>query len=286
MSYTIRSTVRLLGTGVLAVAATLAACSDAGGATEPTGPQSVALRFAAEVNGQPFSCARSYPAVGTTNSTIQPLDFRFYVHNVRLVTRNGQEVPLTMPDNIWQRGGVALLDFENQTGTCTGGTADTNAVVSGTVPAGDYTRVRFTLGLPFALNHQDAATAPAPFNYTSLWWSWAGGYKFARLDFASTGQPQGWFIHLGSTGCNAAAGNQAPTTCTEPNRVEVALDNFDVARNVVVADVGRVVAQNNVDVNAGGARGCMSGLTDPECPAVLSAFGIAAGSAQRFFSMR
>jgi uncharacterized repeat protein (TIGR04052 family) len=277
---------RLLGTGALAVAATLAACSDNGNATEPAGPQPVALRFAAQVNGQAFSCTRSYPSVGTTNSTIQPLDFRFYVHNVRLVTRSGQEVPVTMPDNLWQRSGVALLDFENQTGTCTGGTADTNAIVSGTVPAGDYTRVRFTLGLPFALNHQDAATAPAPFNYTSLWWNWAAGYKFARLDFASTGQPQGWFIHLGSTGCNAAAGNQSPTTCTEPNRVEVTLDNFDVARNVIVADVGRVVAQNNVDVNAGGARGCMSGLTDPECPTVLSAFGIAAGSTQRFFSMR
>jgi uncharacterized repeat protein (TIGR04052 family) len=277
---------RTVGGGIALLATVLAACSETSTAIEPTGPQSITVRFAARVNGQPFRCTGSYASVGTSSSSIQPLDFRFYVHNIRLVTRGGQEVALAMPDNLWQRGGVALLDFENQTGTCTGGTADTNAVVTGTIPAGDYTALRFTLGLPFAVNHQDAATAAAPFNYTSLWWSWNGGYKFARLDFASTGQPQGWFIHLGSTGCNAVSGNQSPTLCTEPNRVEVALTGFDVSRNLVIADLGRLVAQNNVDINAGGARGCMSGLTDPECPAILSGFGIGAAAGQRFFSMQ
>jgi uncharacterized repeat protein (TIGR04052 family) len=285
MTFTSQS-LRTVGGGVALLATALAARSETSAASEPAGPEPVAVRFAARVNGQPFRCTGSYASVGTSNSSIQPLDFRFYVHNIRLVTRGGQEVALTMPDNLWQRGGVALLDFENQTGSCTGGTADTNAVVTGTIPVGDYTALRFTLGLPFAVNHQDAAMAATPLNYTSLWWSWNGGYKFARLDFASTGQPQGWFIHLGSTGCNAASGNQSPTTCSEPNRVEVSLAGFDVSRNVVVADLGRLVAQSNVDINAGGARGCMSGLTDPECPAILSGFGIGAPAGQRFFSMQ
>jgi uncharacterized repeat protein (TIGR04052 family) len=278
----------LVRTALVPLALAAVGCAE-DATTQPAGPQAVSVRFAARVNGQPFACTRTYTGVGSTNSTIQPLDFRFYVHNVRLVTRGGQEVPLTMTDNVWQRSGTALLDFENQTGSCTGGTADTNAVVVGTVPAGDYVGLRFTFGIPFAQNHQDAALAPAPFNYTSLWWNWNGGYKFARLDFASTGQPQGWFIHLGSTGCNAASGTQAPTACSEPNRVEVALTGFEASRNVVVADLGRLVAQSNVDQNLGGARGCMSGTTDPECPTVLAGFGIAVGTtpaAPRFFSMQ
>jgi hypothetical protein len=75
------------------------------------------------------------------------------------------------------------------------------------------------------------------------------------------------------------------TRCAEPNRVEVELAGFDPARNTVVADLGRLLSGSDVRVSAG-APGCMSGLADPECPAVLRGFGITvAGTpgAQNFF---
>jgi hypothetical protein len=78
-------------------------------------------------------------------------------------------------------------------------------------------------------------------------------------------------------------------TCTEANRPEYVLTGFDPARNVVVADLARLVATTDVSRDMGGAPGCMSGLTDPECRTILPAFGIPMGgapAAQTFFRVR
>ena len=102
----------------------------------------------------------------------------------------------------------------------------------------------------------------------------------------------GFVVHLGSTGCAAASRTTAPeATCANPNLVTVRLDNFDIASGVVVADIGKVLANANVDVNTPDtAPGCMSGLRDPECSEVLRAFGFAVGDtaplAQQFFHAR
>jgi hypothetical protein len=102
----------------------------------------------------------------------------------------------------------------------------------------------------------------------------------------------GFVVHLGSTGCAAASRTTAPkAACANPNLVTVRFENFDIASGVVVADIGKVLANANVDVNTPDtAPGCMSGLRDPECGAVLRAFGLAVGDAapvaQQFFHAR
>ena len=78
---------------------------------------------------------------------------------------------------------TALLDFENATGGCVNGTPDVNDRVTGTAPAGHYTGLRFTLGVPFNKNHTDLTTQPSPLNLTALAWVWNAGRKFARLRF-------------------------------------------------------------------------------------------------------
>lgn len=40
--------------------------------------QPVEIKFAAQVNGESFSCGESYKDVGTTKSIITPSDFRFF----------------------------------------------------------------------------------------------------------------------------------------------------------------------------------------------------------------
>ena len=94
-----------------AVALTLSACS-----TLPSPPtsQAVELKFAAQINGQPFACGQRYEGVGSTRSTITPSDFRMYVSEVKLVRQDGSTVPLQLAqDGVWQQQSVALLDFEN-----------------------------------------------------------------------------------------------------------------------------------------------------------------------------
>lgn len=293
----------------LAAVSLLAACSTVTPpAASSAGTQPVALRFAAQVNGQAFACGQSYAGVGTTRSTITPSDYRFYVSEVQLIDATGRAVPVTLiQDGTWQRDGVALLDFENASGPCRNGTAAMNSSVRGTVPAGRYTGLRFTVGVPFAANHGDPTTAPSPLNLTAMFWTWQAGYKFIKFDTATTGQPStaaaphaqgggdasGFSVHLGSTLCASPSRTQAPqAACGNPNRVTVQFDNFDAATQTVVADIGRVLAGANVDVNApGSSPGCMSFPKDADCPPVMGALGLAydgvpAPGPQRMFTVR
>ena len=272
--------------------------------------QPVDIKFTAQVNGQPFSCGQSYKDIGSTKSTITPSDFRFFVSEVELLDAQGRATALTLTqDKIWQVENVALLDFENATGPCRNGTVPTNTSVRGTVPSGKYTGVRFTLGVPFKLNHVDPTTAPAPLSSTAMFWTWQGGYKFLKVDMASAGTTavhghgaahgaghgggaaSGFSVHLGSTMCASPSKTAAPTACANPNRLTVSLPQFDLSKQTIVADIGAVLAGANVDVNTPGTSpGCMSFLKDADCPPIMAALGLPyenhAAGLQRFFSAK
>jgi len=259
--------------------------------SQQSGTQPVEIRFSAQINGQAFECGKSYPGVGTTRSTITPSDFRLYVSQVELLTADGKAVPVALnQDKTWQLENVALIDFENGQGPCRNGTPATNMSVRGSVPAGNYSGVKFTVGVPFARNHGDPTVAPAPLSSTAMFWNWQGGYKFIKFDTATSGQPavtappaahgggnaSGFSVHLGSTVCASASRTQAPSGCQNSNRMEIRLSDFNHANNVVVIDMGRVLANSNVDINtAGTSPGCMSFPKDADCPAVMGALGLA-----------
>lgn len=270
----------------------------------------ITVRFAATVGTEPFACGKSYDGIGATGSRVTPSDFRFYVSDVELIDASGKFVPLKLEqDERWQHQNVALLDFENRSGPCLTGTQETRDVVTGTVPAGNYRGLRFTLGVPFALNHADATIAPSPLNLTSLFWNWQAGYKFLRIDLATNGRPQdikpgdmpsfgnraasnrlGFAIHLGSTMCTADAPNKAPGACANPNRPTIEFAAFDPDKDVVVADLKSVLAGVDVDTNqAETPAGCMSTPSDGDCNPLLRNFGLTfAGQAgsQKFFSVK
>ncbi|HUA59659.1 MAG TPA: MbnP family copper-binding protein [Verrucomicrobiae bacterium] len=252
--------------------------------------QQVSIRFQAMVGSEKFACGRTYSGIGTTASTLSPRDFRFYVHDVALIDDSGKSVPLELSqDGKWQLDDVALLDFEDATGGCINGTPETNDKVVGTVPQGHYTGLRFTLGVPFNKNHTDLTTQPPPLNLTALSWVWNAGRKFARLDFASTGLPRGYAVHLGSTGCTPNETKTAPPVqCAEPNRVDVEFAAFDVATDVVVADLAALLKDSNIDTNQEKtAAGCMSSQEDGDCAGIFANLGLPfagkRGGKQSFF---
>ncbi|MCC7125705.1 MAG: metallo-mystery pair system four-Cys motif protein [Acidobacteria bacterium] len=271
---------------VAAIVFTLLAFRTAAGQS----PTPVTLTFDAVVGGKPVSCAERYADIGTTQSAIRFTDFRFYVSNIRLVTRAGADVPVALvQDGLWQTDDVALLDFENGEGTCASGTPELRNIVEGHVPPGDYASVKFDLGVPFAANHREATVASSPLNLTRLFWSWNAGYKFARIDLRTTGQPKGWMIHLGSTGCEPADGpSTAPIACKHPNRAAVSLTPFVPQRDVIQFDLATLLADANVDVNQEKtAAGCMSSRDDRECTPILNALGLGDdGAVQRVFRVR
>ena len=236
----------------------------------------VTLRFKAVVGPEELSCGKSYRNIGTTGSTITPRDFRFYISNVRLLDDSGREVAVDLKqDEKWQLDNVALLDFENATGSCGNGTPETNNSIIGSVPSGHYRGVRFTLGVPFEKNHTDLTQMPPPLNLTALAWVWNAGRKFARLDFSSTGAPRGYAIHIGSTGCMPnETKTTIPTSCSSPNRVEVEFADFNLAKDVVIADLAALLKDSNVDQTTPMMSGCMSSPTTAACGPIFANLGL------------
>ncbi len=281
------------------------------------------MTFKGKVNGQPVRCGQDYIGIGTSGSKICSRDFRFYLSAPRLLAADGRETPITLnQDGKWQTQNVALLDFEDGSGGCEGN-ADTNFAISGNVPAGSLqagTSLRFDLGLPFSLNHADASRAASPLNLTSMFWIWRFGYKFARLDMTTTGQPQGYFIHIGSTGCtgdmaiqhegedhsamtasptasaspaSAHGGmdpslSKPPASCSETNRATITLANFDATKQHVEADLGRLLSENNVDSNQPDSPGgCMSSVDDADCKGIFKQLGLGSDkNFQGFFALK
>jgi uncharacterized repeat protein (TIGR04052 family) len=225
-----RSLVPRLAAGAFALVP-LVAAAHAGNTLDERRP--VTLHFAAMVGSESFACGRSYPNIGTSKSTITPSEFRVFVHGVELLTGDGKAVPLALEqDGRWQSEGLAMLDFEDGTGPCGNGTPELRTTITGDAPAGRYTGVRFTIGVPFERNHGDLAAQPAPLSVTRMFWSWNAGHKYIRLD-SKTESGKNWVLHLGSADCTPTGiATAAPTACAHANRPTVTFAQLDIDADV------------------------------------------------------
>ncbi|PCC73958.1 AZL_007920/MXAN_0976 family protein [Nannocystis exedens] len=210
----------------------------------------VEIVFEGRVGGEPFACGRSYSGLGTDDATATPQDFRFYVHDVRLVTAEGEEHPVTIEDDgVFQGGGVALIDFEDGTGSCANGTPELNTTIKGVVAAQprhgggahDFVALRFKIGVPEELNHTDLTQAPAPLNDTTMSWSWNYGHIFFTAWGVVEGDaPSTVGLHVGSIGCEGDAMAGEIVSCANSNRPEIVLDGFVAGTGKVSVDWGAV----------------------------------------------
>lgn len=265
----------------------LSAMASAGGdlAAYVDGDRAVAIEFVAKAGASTANCVDALAVpLGKTGTTAQLTDLRFYLSRVQLLRQDGTLVALKLaPNGPWQHTSVAgdavtLIDLEGGRGACAReGTAETNQVLRGTVPAGRYVGVRMTLGVPEALNHSDTAAAPAPLDLFSMGWGWQAGRKFAKIEFGPapgvTWLVPSFVVHLGSTGCIGNPG-QGSVVCATPNRAVVRFDAFDPDSQRIAVDLQALLAGTDITRNRAGAIGCMSAATDPECEAVFAALGI------------
>ena len=269
----------------VAAVATIATLFTACGSSTDTGPQPVTIDFKGLVGNVPFSCADTAGyAIGTGTLPWIPKDFRFYVSNVRLVDAAGAEAPVTLDASVWQGYGVALLDFENGTGNCTGGTVETNKSIQGTVAPGTYVGLKFDVGVPTASNHLNVEAANQPLSVSAMFWSWTSGYKFMKIDGniqrpGATPVPT-FNFHLGSTGCTLATpGDFTTASCTTLNVPAASFAAFNPTTQAVALDLALLFAATNFDTaDGGGAPGCMSGATDPECAPIFPKLGLPFGT--------
>lgn len=255
--------------------------------------QPVEIVFSLSAGEQPIDCHSAPVTLGRGAGTpVRLRDARLYLHDLALVRADGQAVAVRPPPSAWQTLGVVLIDFESGDGSCSGGSPATNTRLQGEVPAGDYTGLRFRVGVPLhgvdaqgrdvVLNHGNPDRSEPPLDSHAMAWSWQGGRKFMKVEVAPEGGVHRaqdvvrvWTLHLGSTACkgNPVAGEGV--SCANANRFDVALAPFDASRQRVDLDLAALYAGSDLAADAGGASGCMSAPDDPECAPLFARLGLA-----------
>ncbi|RDI95475.1 hypothetical protein DV704_06215 [Meiothermus sp. QL-1] len=151
----------------------------AGGLAAP-----VELRLSLRVGDQAFAWGRTYQTPQGQRYRIDLL--KFYLSDLALVRPDGREVRVE---------GLVLAEFKPS--------APTQGVplMRFEAPPGEYRGLRFDVGVPRELNHQDAATQAWPLGINSgMYWAWNPGYIFYRLE-GTAFLPEGsrkWVIHMGT----------------------------------------------------------------------------------------
>ncbi len=181
---------------------------------------------------------------------------QFYLYDIELVDETGAAHPLKLA------GPVALVDLTGPAGT------PLAPSVQGTLTGGGaakYRAIRFTVGVPFGLNHANPLTASAPLDRGDLFWTWQSGYKFLRADFRVDGRESSF--HLGSTGCSSASALRPPAQpCAQPNRMRVELTG-DPLKSVVrfqTAALGATVCTGSYAHDPSCASGYASTALQPD----------------------
>ena len=156
----------------IAADAPLASCPKAppplrsGGAT-------LALSFAPVLEGKPFVFGE--PNALSSGAEVTPLNFRFYVSHVALLTAAGASVPvdLVSASGALEPYDVHLFNAEEPT----------SQVLRVLAPAGTYVGLSFTLGLDDACDSGAPGDREPPLTDTSqLTWPHTQGYLFLRLE--------------------------------------------------------------------------------------------------------
>lgn len=262
----------------------------------------LSMPFSVVAGTDPVTCGTTFTGLGLAGSDVTFADIRMFVHDLALVTDQGDVIPVALDaDAAGQNADVALLDFRDKADVndngdlldvCVSGTDANpgfNDTVEGSVSLDQSVTVesiRFTIGVPFELNHANPAGAEEPLRSpgqaAGMTWNWQNGYKFLAIDVLPVGSAR-WNIHLGSTGCPVVSSDLeqgvTPEPCTADNRLEVTLPlgAVELENAAIQIDYAALVSGSNLGVNEGGAPGCMSFPGDPECVSLFEHLAIPFG---------
>lgn len=231
----------------------------------------------------PFHAAWNGKAIACEGTTPTLTDLRFYVTNPRLVDRDGHEQDVRFATEYeWENDAVAYIDLETGSGACVEGSPEVYDRVIGVARDGQYDGLRFTVGVPFRLNHVDMRTATPPLNRSEMHTQTISGYTFLRAGVAVSG---GEFqIRVASAACEGSIGYV--TGCEFPGRIEVFLSNFVPGESRVAVNLDVLVAGFDL---AGTQTRCEP-RGEGDCAAAFAAFGIdpetgQSSTDQRVFSL-
>jgi len=126
---------------------------------------------------KPFQFDSMYTSPGDEVYSVNNL--KFFISDIAFSRSNTSEKAAqsdTAPN------GVYLIDFSEAKRDSATGLLQHSTAFS--MQTGAYSDVRFTIGVPRALNHSDPTQAPYPLNIgnTDMFWEWNSGYIFFLLE--------------------------------------------------------------------------------------------------------
>jgi uncharacterized repeat protein (TIGR04052 family) len=168
-------------------------------------------------------------------------------------------------DNAWQSQNVALIRqspdcAENRTNLRVSFSFEDSRDLF--LTSNESLELRFSLGVPFEINHQNPVTQSSPLNDSSMFWAWRNGYKFIRWDMQNEMS-------------ESAAMVRAPAQeCKFPNRIEVSLplklNSLQNNEVVINMDLSLILG----DLMPSQSTTCMfSSIDEPSCQKLLNNSG-------------
>ena len=216
-------------------------------------------------SGEEIQCGDTFALQGVEGVKLGHA--KLFVHGVQVWSPSQEKwlgVEVQDKGSPWHTQGVVLVDLDTE--RCKGAEAARSPGFLVVAPVKDWSKLKFQVGVPFALNHADPTRAASPLDFMPMHWGWQAGYKFLRLelDLPSGGR---WQWHLGSTQCKGEVG--AITGCEQPNRLEVVMPRVGQAQRLGVAlDLEALLK----GIRLQEAQGCMSTAGENECDVLIANF--------------
>ncbi len=257
------------------------ACSAGSGVTDTVDDTSEStdrarsIPFEVTVGGEPVRCGADISPLGSSSATAQLADLRFYVHDLTLSGVTDDRV-LLLDETPYQTLRLALLDFEDGTGGCQQGDAETHTAVTADLPDGDWDTLTFTVGIPFENNHVPPATVTGPQAAPGMPRNQRDGWFFLRADLQVNAVPRTLTpLVLSSGGCDGELATDAPTACSRPGRATISVPFDPQDPGTVVLKLDALVGGVNVVDDGGGPPGCTGDPADTfECGPLYDALGM------------
>jgi hypothetical protein len=166
----------MLSISLLGIVA-LSGCGDATPINPPQPPEVAEVTLSFELfNGtDPVAFQEAFTDEGGFQH--QVLTLKFYLSNVELIKSDGGSVVLD---------DVILFDYEPEDETVNN--PEWTRTSSATIPPGEYSGIRFGLGIPATLNDEDPTTFANddPLStFSNMYWNWASKYRFIILETAT-----------------------------------------------------------------------------------------------------
>jgi len=218
--------------------------------------------FSPTFKGETLTCNS---VIAHSNKKWHYTQLQFFVSSIELQNNKLEWQKASLIKSVYQTDKIALLgehcDSSNKKNN-----ANWRLILDPKIDLTKITRIRFHLGLPFAINHLNPLTQESPLNISTMFWGWQKGHKFLRLEMASSND--NWLFHLGSIGCKAASPLRAPKEeCRYPNRYVFELPIYD-ENNQITFDLSTLLSNMTITEQAS----CQSSPNKSSCQALFSNF--------------